>query len=49
MPHEKQICWSMGAVAEDIGLTIHTHPTLSETLMADAQAFGQHSTHYMGS
>ncbi len=27
----------MGADAEDIGLTIHPHPTLSETLMFAAE------------
>ena len=29
----------MGAVAKDIGLTIHPHPTLSETLMEAAEVF----------
>jgi dihydrolipoamide dehydrogenase len=29
----------MAAVAKDIGLTIHPHPTLSETLMAAAEVF----------
>ena len=30
----------MGAVAEDIGrLTIHPHPTLSETIAFSAEAF----------
>jgi dihydrolipoamide dehydrogenase len=36
----------MGAVAEDIALTIHTHPTLSETLMESAQSFSGRSIHY---
>lgn len=45
---EATLAIEMGAVAEDVGLTIHTHPTLSETLMEAAQAFGQHSTHFMG-
>jgi dihydrolipoamide dehydrogenase len=36
----------MGAVAEDIALTIHAHPSLSETIMEAAeQAMGQ-STHF---
>ena len=29
----------MGAVAQDIALTIHPHPTLSETLMGAAEVF----------
>jgi len=29
----------MGADAEDIGLTIHPHPTLSETFAAAAEMF----------
>ena len=29
----------MGCDAEDIGLTIHPHPTLSETIMFSAEAF----------
>jgi dihydrolipoamide dehydrogenase len=28
----------MGAVAEDVALTVHPHPTLSETLMFAAEA-----------
>jgi len=28
----------MGAVAEDLALTIHPHPTLSETVMEAAEA-----------
>ncbi len=36
----------MGAVAADIGLTIHPHPTLSETLMEAADIFYGTSTHY---
>ena len=35
----------MGATAEDLKLTIHPHPTLSESLMESAEmSFGQ-STH----
>ncbi|MCF7837624.1 MAG: dihydrolipoyl dehydrogenase [Candidatus Marinimicrobia bacterium] len=45
---EATLAIEMGAVADDVGLTIHTHPTLSETLMEAAQAFGQHSTHISG-
>jgi dihydrolipoamide dehydrogenase len=37
----------MGATAKDIALTVHPHPTLSETLMEAAEAFYGHSTHTM--
>jgi len=37
----------MGAVAEDLALTIHPHPTLSETLMEAAEAFEGRSTHFV--
>jgi dihydrolipoyl dehydrogenase len=36
----------MGAVASDLELSIHAHPTLSETLMESAQAFFGRSTHF---
>jgi dihydrolipoamide dehydrogenase len=35
----------MGALAHDIALTIHPHPTLSETLMESAEVFFGTSTH----
>ena len=35
----------MGATAEDIALTVHPHPTLSETMMECAEAFYGHATH----
>ena len=35
----------MGANAADIKLTIHAHPTLSETLMESAEVFFGHATH----
>src|SRR6478752_1624771 len=35
----------MGATAEDLRLTIHPHPTLSETLMEAAEVFFGQSTH----
>jgi dihydrolipoamide dehydrogenase len=35
----------MAAVAEDLKLTIHPHPTLSETVMESAEAFFGESTH----
>ena len=36
---ELTLAIEMGADAEDIGLTIHPHPTLSETVMMAAEAF----------
>ena len=38
----------MGAVANDLSLAIHAHPTLSETAMEAAEAFSGHSTHFLG-
>jgi dihydrolipoamide dehydrogenase len=35
----------MGATAEDIALTVHPHPTLSETLMECAEVFYGYATH----
>jgi dihydrolipoamide dehydrogenase len=35
----------MGATAEDLKLTIHPHPTLSESLMESAEVFFGQSTH----
>jgi len=35
----------MGAVAEDLKLSIHSHPTLSETIMEAAESFFGQSTH----
>src|SRR4029450_9508178 len=35
----------MGATAEDIALTVHPHPTLSETMMECAESFYGHATH----
>ena len=35
----------MGATAQDLALTVHPHPTLSETLMEAAEAFYGHATH----
>ncbi len=37
----------MGATAKDIALTVHPHPTLSETIMEAAEAFYGHATHTM--
>lgn len=35
----------MGATARDVALSVHPHPTLSETIMEAAEAFYGHSTH----
>ena len=35
----------MGATAKDLALSLHPHPTLSETMMEAAEAFYGHSTH----
>jgi dihydrolipoamide dehydrogenase len=37
---EAALAIEMGADAEDIGLTVHPHPTLSETLAMAAEMFG---------
>jgi dihydrolipoamide dehydrogenase len=37
----------MGAVAADLSLSIHPHPTLSETLEEAAAAFLGHPTHIL--
>ncbi len=42
---EATLALEMGATAEDIALTVHPHPTLSETLMECAEAFYGHATH----
>ena len=43
---EGALAIEMGAVAEDLKLTIHPHPTLSETVMEAADFFFGHSAHY---
>jgi len=35
----------MGATAKDLAMTVHPHPTLSETLMEAAEVFYGHATH----
>jgi len=37
----------MGALATDLQLAIHAHPTLSETMMEAADLFHGHSPHFM--
>jgi len=43
---EGVLAMEMGAVVSDIALTIHAHPTLSETVMEAAEAFHGTSTHF---
>jgi dihydrolipoamide dehydrogenase len=45
---EATLAIEMGATAEDIALTVHPHPTLSETLMECAESFYGHATHTIG-
>ncbi len=43
---EGALAIEMGAVVEDLALTIHPHPTLSETIMEAAEVYYGHSAHY---
>lgn len=45
---EGTLAIEMAATAEDISLTIHPHPTLSETVMESADVFFGNSTHVAG-
>jgi dihydrolipoamide dehydrogenase len=42
---ELALAIEMAARASDLSLTIHPHPTLSETVMEAAEVFYGHSTH----
>jgi len=44
---EAVLALEMGATAEDIALSVHPHPTLSETLMECAEAFYGNATHVL--
>jgi dihydrolipoamide dehydrogenase len=44
---EGTLAIEMGAVAEDLALTIHAHPTLSETVMEAAEDAAGHATHFL--
>jgi len=44
---EATLAVEMGARVDDLRLTIHSHPTLSETLMEAAETFFGTSPHYM--
>jgi dihydrolipoamide dehydrogenase len=43
---EATLALEMGANATDVGLTIHAHPTLSETFKEAADGFHGTATHY---
>lgn len=45
---EGTLAIEMAATAEDLSLTIHAHPTLSETVMETADVFFGNSTHMAG-
>ncbi len=42
---EGTLAVEMSALAKDVALTIHPHPTLSETVMESAELFFGHTTH----
>lgn len=42
---EAALCIEMGGTVSDIGLTVHPHPTLSETLMEAAHVVSGHAIH----
>ena len=44
---EATLAIEMGARVDDLRMTIHAHPTLSETLMEAAETFFGTSPHYM--
>ena len=45
---EAVVSIEMGATAKDLAMSVHPHPTLSETWMECAEAFYGHATHVMG-
>ena len=47
MISEGTLAIEMGAVAQDLGLTIHPHPTLSEMMMETAELFTGTATHVL--
>ncbi|WP_243089989.1 dihydrolipoyl dehydrogenase [Thermus neutrinimicus] len=44
---EATLALEMGATVSDLGLTIHPHPTLSESLMEAAEAFHRQAIHIL--
>ena len=47
MISEGALAIEMGATVEDLALTIHPHPTLSESVMEAAEVFFGHSAHFI--
>ena len=45
---EGTLAVEVGLRIEDLGLTIHAHPTLSETMMEAAERYFGSSTHFHG-
>ncbi|MBK9137196.1 MAG: dihydrolipoyl dehydrogenase [Verrucomicrobia bacterium] len=45
---EGVVAVEMGATAKDLALSVHPHPTLSETIMECAEVFYGHATHTLG-
>ncbi len=43
---ESTLAVEMAALAKDVSLTIHAHPTLSETIMEAAETFDGQATHF---
>ena len=43
---EATLAIEMGATVSDLMLTVHPHPTLSETLMESAEVYHGHSAHF---
>jgi dihydrolipoamide dehydrogenase len=44
---EAMLAVEMGATAKDLALTMHPHPTLTETLMEGAELVHGPATHYV--
>jgi dihydrolipoamide dehydrogenase len=42
---EAALCIEMGGTVNDIGLTVHPHPTLAETFMEAAHVVEGHAIH----
>jgi dihydrolipoamide dehydrogenase len=47
MISEAMVAVEMSASAKDLALTMHPHPTLSETVMEAAESLSGHATHAM--
>ncbi|MHB8973062.1 MAG: dihydrolipoyl dehydrogenase [Pirellulaceae bacterium] len=44
---EGALALEMGCTITDLRMTVHAHPTLSETVMESAEVYHGHSSHYM--